>query len=263
MKFRVPTIFLFLVCLAFAEAQEQTKSFSDPRKSYYLSIQVLRGNVVVVGTEGSDVSTSLGLWPTDLTQEPFGGGFSRSQKEGRSRAVISIRESENKMSLNFTAEDSGETLYARVPRTVNLKIVVSGHGSVALRGTEGEIDVECLQGKIFLDRIRGPVVAHTLNQSLEARFSALVPGKPNFLSSLNGDVKLFLPKDSEVSFELDFFNGEVVTSMPITLLPLAEGKTSKKRSDFEAPSTAETVRKATHFQIKTHNGNIHIDNYLQ
>ena len=219
MKFNVSTFIFFLAWLAVSGAQGQTKYFSDPQKLSYLSIQVLRGNVIVVGTSDSSVTTNLGLWPSELTKDLIAKGFSRSRKQSRRRAEFSMR------------------------------------------GTEGEIDVECLQGKIFLDRIRGPVVAHTLNQSLEARFSALVPGKPNFLSSLNGDVRLFLPKDSDVSFELDFFNGEVVTSMPITLLPLAKGKTPQKKSDFEAPSTAETARKATHFQIKTHNGNIHIDNY--
>ena len=261
MKFNVSTFIFFLAWLAVSGAQGQTKYFSDPQKLSYLSIQVLRGNVIVVGTSDSSVTTNLGLWPSELTKDLIAKGFSRSRKQSRRRAEFSMRESENKMNLDFTAGALNETLYVKVPRTSNLKLVVSGAGSVVVQGTEGEIDVECLQGKIFLDRIRGPVVAHTLNQSLEARFSALVPGKPNFLSSLNGDVRLFLPKDSDVSFELDFFNGEVVTSMPITLLPLAKGKTPQKKRDFEAPSTAETARKATHFQIKTHNGNIHIDNY--
>ena len=261
MRFRFTIFVLILGCAAAAVAQGTSKSFSDPQKSSYLSIQVLRGNVIAVGGEVSDVSTTLGYWPSELTQESFLGEASQSLNQAESRASVSLRESKNKMMLDFNAGDSRETLYVKVPRATNLKISATGSGSVMVRGTLGEIDVECLQGKIYLDRIRGPVVAHTLSQSLEARFSSLVPGKPNYLSSLNGDVKLFLPEGADVSFELDFFNGEVVTSMPITLLPLSRGKSSKK-TDFEGPSTAESDRKATHFQIKSHNGNIHIDNYL-
>jgi hypothetical protein len=259
MKSQLLSLITLLGFSFLAQAQGISKSFSAPQKPSYLSVQAPRGSVIVVGSDEAEIFSIVGKWPRDLMQEPLRFEVPHNGRKPGSSDGFSISESGNKMKLKFNPKNSSETLYVRVPMDVNLKISASGKGSVLVRGTAGEIEVECLQGKLYLDRIHGPVVVHTLNDDLEAKFSGLVPEKPNFLSSLNGDIKLLLPTDSEVSFELDFFNGEVESPMPITLLPAANKKGTE--SDFEAPSNAETARKATHFRIKTHNGNISIKDY--
>lgn len=224
-------------------------------------IQATRGNVVVLGWNQTRVRTSIRSWPKDFRNQIVAGPSEPGAQSVGFEGSLSILEKSNRVAIRFQADKEEETLFVWIPVDRNLKVSALGGGSVAVRGTKGEVDVQSLQGKILLDQIWGPVVAHALNEELWVRFAALVVSKPNYLSSLNGNVTVILPEGADASFELDFFNGEVDTSIPITLVPGTNVWAADGSTVFEPSRAAETTRKATHFRIKNHNGNIIIKDY--
>ncbi len=237
----------------------QSKGAGTDQKPVF--VQVQRGNVVVVGWDRSETASVLRAWPEDFANAEFPQPTASELDQSPGKEVVRIQNQENRVSVRFNPQRSKETLFLWIPEDVNVKISALGGGSVGVRGTKGEIEVESLQGKVLLDQIWGPVVAHALNEDLWVRFSALVANKPNYLSSLNGDVSVVLPKDAEASFELDFFNGEVDTTIPITLVPGTNLWALDGSTVFEPSRSAETNRRGTHFRIKNHNGNIIIKDY--
>ncbi len=224
-------------------------------------VQVSRGHVVVLGWEQAGVATSVRSWPEDFQNQEILIPSDEEARQSDFEGSLRVEAKSNGVTLNFRAARKEQALFVWLPVQINLKVSVTGGGSVAVRGTRGEVDVQSMQGKVLLDQIWGPVVAHALNEDLWVRFSALVAEKPNYLSSLNGDVSVLLPKGADASFELDFFNGEVDTTIPITLVPGTNVWAADGSTVFEPSRSAETNRKGTHFRIKNHNGNIIIKDY--
>lgn len=265
MKYATLLSLSVLVLRAIALGEGQSRSFDVTEQKGSIVIQATRGNVVVLGWAEARVSALVRSWPSDFLNQKFPAPGDASVDTGSFDGSLRLRDKVDGLSISFQADRQGESVYVWVPETVSIRATVTGGGSIAVRGTKGEIEVECLQGQILLDQIWGPVMAHTLDHDLWARFAALVPEKPNFLSSLNGTVSVLLPRGGDASFELDFFNGEVDTSIPITLVPGSNVWASDGSTVFEPSRSAETnpatIGKGTHFAIKNHNGNIIIKDY--
>ncbi len=251
----------FLLWLDLAQGELVTSKFqgSDPQRS--VSIRATNGSVVVIGDDRSNVSAVKRRWPKNFREMSFDRPVSSGRGDLSFNNELRMKSSGNRLTISFNAQRRSETLYVWVPMGVDLKVSTAGDGSIAVRNARGEVDVESSQGEILLDKIWGPVVAHALNRDLWVKFAALVAGRPNYLSSLNGDLSLVLPEGADASFDLEFFNGEVETTVPITLIP-GKGKwTSENPKLFEPSRLAASNRGGTHFSIKNHNGNITISDY--
>ena len=259
--------FSFLLCVSFlsgllvVQGDVLTRPFLATEKPRSISIHATNGSVVVIGDDRQLVSATLGSWPSDFLGKSFERPSTSLEGRGDIKSAVSLGERDNALSVSFQARGRSKTLYLWIPKDANLRVSNSGDGSIAVRNTQGEVEVESPNGQILLDQIWGPVIAHALNQDLWVKFAALVPGRPNYLSSLNGNLFVVLPEGADASFDLDFFNGEVETSIPITLIPGgADWKVSEPEA-YEPSRTAESRRRGTHFKIKNHNGNIKITDY--
>jgi DUF4097 and DUF4098 domain-containing protein YvlB len=105
----------------------------------------------------------------------------------------------------------------KVPTRADVRIEVRDweQNDLSLKDLSGEIEIIGKSSDIKLQNITGPVVANTVNGSIEVTISRLEQSKPTHISTVNGFIDVSLPADSKANVNLSTINGEIYSDADI------------------------------------------------
>jgi len=100
-----------------------------------------------------------------------------------------------------------------VPSGVNLSLETV-NGDVKVQDCDGELQLETVNGSIEARGVKGTLQGHTVNGRIEAVAVALPPSGKIELQTVNGPIKLTLPKDAHFDFSGETMNGTIASTFP-------------------------------------------------
>jgi len=95
-----------------------------------------------------------------------------------------------------------------VPRTVRLDEIKLINGSLDVNGVSGEVRASCINGRLEANDLAGRTELSTVNGRLEAKFQQLA-GQTVELNSVNGEIGLTIPSDSNAEVEASTVSGGI------------------------------------------------------
>lgn len=102
----------------------------------------------------------------------------------------------------------------RVPVGLKLKID-NVNGRIEVDGVDARMDLTTVNGPIEVSTPSGELVARTVNGSVRADFLERFPGAR--LKTVNGSVKVRVPRDCKVNPEIHQVNGSFRSDIPVTI----------------------------------------------
>jgi hypothetical protein len=236
--------------------------FSDPSRPGTLSAQVLDGDITVQGYDGNVVVI-----------EVAGDVASRDvpeQAQGLRRILggpgFTFSEANNVVSITSGWEDE-QDLVVRVPFATALRLEVVD-GDVGISDVVGAIELNAVDGDVRLERIAGSVLANVVDGDIVAVLVDIPADSPTSFSSVDGDIDLTLPPDSNATLTLRSFSGEVFTDFEIDILTeLISGANMPQpgtgRPPGPGPSMSRTVQGTINgggrdIGLQTMEGNIYL-----
>ncbi len=96
-----------------------------------------------------------------------------------------------------------------VPRTSMLESVELVNGSIDIDGVEGSVKASSINGKVNARGLLGEAKLSTINGPLIATFTRLDDGKAIALGSVNGNVTLVIPSNSNASIRASTVHGGI------------------------------------------------------
>ncbi len=96
-----------------------------------------------------------------------------------------------------------------VPRNARLNSIELVNGSLTIEGVAGDVNASSVNGKVVARNLRGEVKIGTVNGNLEATFESLDESKPVSLASVNGNVILVIPSDSNAIIKAGTVHGGI------------------------------------------------------
>ncbi|HSE31966.1 MAG TPA: DUF4097 family beta strand repeat-containing protein [Pyrinomonadaceae bacterium] len=96
-----------------------------------------------------------------------------------------------------------------VPRKAILESIELVNGSVDIDSVEGSVKASSINGRLTARGLQGDTRLSTINGQLQATFTQLDESKPIFLQSVNGQVTLIIPSDSNASVRASTVHGSI------------------------------------------------------
>lgn len=96
-----------------------------------------------------------------------------------------------------------------IPRRARIDSIEVINGSLDVDGVEGDVKASSINGNVKARSLAGDVRLSTVNGGLEATFTRLDEAKPVNLSSVNGNIVLVLPSDSNAQVRAGTVHGGV------------------------------------------------------
>jgi DUF4097 and DUF4098 domain-containing protein YvlB len=112
----------------------------------------------------------------------------------------------------------------RVPRDVELRLCTINGGDITVEGTQGDFEVDNVNGLVEMRRVAGSGRAHTVNGPITVSFTAN-PREASSFKTVNGNVDVMFRDGLSADFSMKTFNGGLYT-------------------DFDAAPLANTVAAA-------------------
>jgi hypothetical protein len=140
-----------------------------------------------------------------------------------------VEEAANVVKVNMDGAPRPAVLQLLVPRRASLKLSTVNDGNIAVRGIEGELELNNTNGDVTATDISGTVVASTVNGEVKVVLTRVDPKAAMAFSSLNGDVDLTVPADFKADLRLRSDNGEIYSDFDVELVA-SEASVSQGRS---------------------------------
>ena len=96
-----------------------------------------------------------------------------------------------------------------IPRGARLESIDLINGSLDVDGVEGDVSASSINGKLAARGLMGVTKLSTVNGSLEATFSKLDETKPITLGSVNGNLMLIVPSDTNAIVKAGTVHGNI------------------------------------------------------
>lgn len=118
--------------------------------------------------------------------------------------------------LNFTNDDKGRyynpatvDYTLTVPRQARLESIDLVNGAIEIDGVEGNVNASTVNGRMTVRGLKGEAKLNTVNGELEAVFVQLDPTKTLSLGSVNGNVVMTIPSDSNAVVTAETISGAI------------------------------------------------------
>lgn len=98
-----------------------------------------------------------------------------------------------------------------VPRNATLEQIKLVNGGLSISGVAGPVKASSVNGSITADKLEGEAELSTVNGQLIAGFDRVSPSKAISLSSVNGPIKLSIPRDSRASVNARNLSGGIAS----------------------------------------------------
>ena len=96
-----------------------------------------------------------------------------------------------------------------VPRKATLESIELVNGQLDIEGVEGNVKASSINGQVIARGLMGEARLSTVNGPLQATFTQLDESKPISLGSVNGNVTLIIPSDSNASIRAGTVHGSI------------------------------------------------------
>ena len=170
----------------------------------------MQGEIHIRGGDVSEVTVSTEA-PRDAKEKPRDDGM----RVISSGASFSLQEENNVMSLSYGHSggwgDHSEFVIT-VPHDTHLDIEVSMGGQVSVADISGDVSITNLNGEISLSDLSGGALVESMNGEIEASFLEVHEGRPLSFSSMNGEIELHLPVDTQANVRFRSQNGTILTN---------------------------------------------------
>ena len=149
----------------------------------------------------------------------------------------------------------------RVPRRINLQLCAMNGDEIRVEGTDGEFDINHLNGPITMIGIRGSGSAETLNGAVTVSF-AEAPRGMSWLKTLNGNVEATFPAGLSADLQLKTRNGDLLTDFDVEVLPQPAAAGERRNGMFvyrsDGSARVRAGRGGTEITMETMNGDVRV-----
>jgi hypothetical protein len=124
----------------------------------------------------------------------------------------------------------------RVPRDVALRLCTINSGDVVVTGTQGDFDVDNVNGLIEMNQVAGAGTAHTVNGRVTVTFTAN-PARASSFKTVNGNIDVTFRDGLAADFAMKTFNGGLFTdfdAQPLATTAAAAGERRNGRFVYRA-----------------------------
>jgi DUF4097 and DUF4098 domain-containing protein YvlB len=124
----------------------------------------------------------------------------------------------------------------RVPRDAALRLCTINGGEITVEGTQGDFEVDNVNGSIEMRRVAGSGRAHTVNGPITVSFTAN-PREPSSFKTVNGNVDVSFLDGLGADFAMKTFNGGLFTdfeTQPLAASAAAAGERRNGRFVYRA-----------------------------
>lgn len=139
---------------------------------------------------------------------------SRSRNNEQNRVSVDIRVQIPRTSRwhassvngGVSVRDGGEEVVAK-----------SVNGGVTVSNARGPVKASTVNGGVTVSTSEGPVSASTVNGSVTARMDKITGNEDMSFSTVNGTVRIEVPKEFDADVRFDTLNGSISSDFPIKL----------------------------------------------
>jgi len=256
MKMLIPAFALAALAIPLWPQEQPggTVELADPSRPARLVVSCINGRITVHGTDTKEIAVTA-----------KGGDHPHTERSDGLRRVagglgaLSIDQTGNVVTIGPGPGMTNADLTFQVPVHASLKLK-SVMGDIDIDNISGDIEAGSTNGRIRLTNIDGAAVIHGLNGSIIATFSQAPKDKPMSFSSLNGDIDVTLPADTNALLRVKTNNGETYSDFDIHLQPVSGGNPDggHRRITIEHGITGTINGGGPEIQFTTFNGNIKI-----
>jgi len=108
------------------------------------------------------------------------------------------------------------TFRVSVPATARIAKVTCVNSGITIDGMRGPVTADSVNGGITAHGLGGDVHLHSVNGSVSAEFASIVAGQKLALDTVNGGIKIQLPRDAGLSVHCSVVNGGIDCALPLT-----------------------------------------------
>ena len=119
----------------------------------------------------------------------------------------------------------------QVPQNTEVCLRTVNNGDIRVQNLTKDFSVRNVNGKIYMDGIRGSGDARTVNGKVEVNFTANPRNNCHF-RTINGNLELFFPSIPSADFYFKTFNGEIYSDYQVEYLPATAGKGKRKNGKY-------------------------------
>ena len=134
----------------------------------------------------------------------------------------------------------------RVPRDVALRLCTINGGDVIVNGTQGDFQVDNVNGLIEMNRVAGSGRAHTVNGPVTVTFT-VNPKQTSSFKSVNGTIDVSFLDGLSADFAMKTFNGGLFTDFDVQPLAAKPVEGERRNGRF-------VYRANQHTRVRVGNG---------
>lgn len=178
---------------------------SNPSRPASVKANLKNGGIMVKGYDGKEVIVEARL---------------RGPKIGETGAThLKIEEQNNVVTIGAGPSDRPIDLTIQVPFKTSLNLGCTTNSVIFVDNVEGEIETSNQSGPVTLTNVAGVVIADSRNGALLVQLRNVTPDKPMSFSTVNGDIDVTLPPDTNAKIKLSTTNGRTESDFEIGLKP--------------------------------------------
>ena len=180
------------------------------------------------------------------------------------KVIFREREKENSLQIivSHKTEDVANTnLNILLPKSANLKSICTDKGTTKIEGIDGAIHVTIYEGDIDIKNSINYVNAKTNRGSITLRQKRFEDNGSIFLETLNGDIQLYLPKETNAELSAKTNSGKVTSELFITTKPVTTKLNKNTWKQFSKEAYGTLGNGGAPITLDTDRGNISINEY--
>lgn len=261
-----------------ALAGEQTHSLplSKPGQPVSVEIEVVNGNITVIGYEGDTIEISATT--TNNKNDKNSHELKKIHKANRNRSParssqglksisgnmlrLEIEEDNNVVEIKSEISTQYVNLIIKVPHRSKLDISLYYGGDIKVDSVQGGIELESYKGAIYANNISGPIVAETHLKDIVVVFSDFNETSPSSLTSHSGNIDITLTKSIAANITVQSYQGEILSGLEQEFVSVEEVKKTK-RGNKQKITIGKTMQAKLNgggqeLSLTTYSGNLYI-----
>ena len=201
------------------EKEQLVVHLTNPAKSGKLSLDIVNGDIHVIGYDGKDVIIEAIAEVDNHVSRKKGNVRSDGMKRITPTDGFEITAEEDNNNVKVEMDEVMKTINftIKVPRKFSLKLSTVNNGNILIENVSGSFELENANGSIKMKNVSGSALANTINGDLTADFESILTGTPMAFTTLNGNVDVTLPPTVKANIKMQSEMGEIYSDFDIDI----------------------------------------------